>query len=128
MALKRVVLAALIITVLTLALLTVAANLVITAANAEVGIASWYGSESGSRRADGHSFNPSEIVCAHRTLPLGSVVIVTDLRTRRSIRCPVRDRGPARWTHRIIDLSQGAARALGILSRGTARVSVVRVR
>jgi len=94
---------------------------------AETGIASWYGAESGSRRADGKRFDPEDIVCAHRSLPFGTMVLVTDLKSGRRIRCPIRDRGPARWTGRIIDLSKAAARALGILKRGTARVRLERV-
>ena len=91
-------------------------------AHAETGIASVYGSESGSRRADGRRFRPSEIGCAHRTRRLGSVVRVTVIKTGRSIVCPVNDRGPAAWTHRLIDLSVGAAKALGV--SGLARVRI----
>lgn len=89
---------------------------------AEEGIASVYGNEHGQhRRADGKRFIPSEIVCAHKTRKLGSVVRVTVIATGRSIACPIRDRGPY-VRGRIIDLSFGAARALGV--RGLARVRV----
>ena len=90
---------------------------------AETGEASVYGNEHGQwRRADGKRFIPSEIVCAHRTRKLGSVPRVTNLANGRSILCPIRDRGPAAWTHRVLDLSFGAARALGV--RGLARVRI----
>lgn len=96
-------------------------------AHAEIGIASWYGSESGSRRADGHRFNPNVVSCAHKTLPLRTWIRVTDVHTHRSIRCQVLDRGPYR-RGRIVDLSLGAARKLGIVGRGTAKVRIERAR
>jgi rare lipoprotein A len=87
---------------------------------AESGIASIYGNENGQwRRADGHRFIPSQISCAHKTRRLGSVVRVTVIGTGRSIMCPVSDRGPY-IRGRIIDLSTGAAHALGV--SGLARV------
>ena len=88
---------------------------------AEVGTASVYGAESGKRRADGRRFRPSEVGCAMRSRKLGSVVRVTALATGRSISCPINDRGPY-IRGRILDLSTGAARALGV--RGLARVRV----
>lgn len=106
--------------------LILAAWLVLAAlpAAAETGTASWYGSESGSRTANGERFQPDGLTAAHRTLPFGTRVRVTDLSTGRSVVVRINDRGPARWTHRVIDLSRGAARALGIVHRGTARVSI----
>lgn len=88
----------------------------------ECGMASWYGSESGSRTASGEHFDPDGITAAHRSLPFGTRIVVTDMHTGRSVRVRVTDRGPARWTGRIIDLSRGAARRLGMIKRGTARV------
>lgn len=88
-------------------------------ARAEEGIASVYGAESGSRRADGKPFRPGAIGCAHKSRRLGSVVRVTVISTGRSISCPVNDRGPY-IRGRILDLSVGAARALGV--SGLARV------
>lgn len=90
-------------------------------ASAEVCIASWYGSESGSHTASGERFHPEGISCAHKTRPLGSRVTVTVLGSGRSISCRINDRGPF-VRGRCIDLSHGAARALGM--GGTARVSV----
>jgi rare lipoprotein A len=90
-------------------------------ASGEEGMASIYGSEAGSRRADGHSFMPSKIGCAHRTRRLGSIVRVTVIKTGRSISCPINDRGP--FTHGLIlDLSVGAARALGVRSTTMVRI------
>ncbi len=79
----------------------------------ERGLASWYGWESGNRTATGAHFDPRRLTAAHRTLPLPTRVRVTNLRNRRSIDVLVNDRGPF-VTGRIIDLSQGAARALRI--------------
>lgn len=88
---------------------------------AETGVASWY--QYGSRTANGERFRPDGISCAHRRHKFGTLLRVTDLRTGRSIVCRCNDRGPF-VRGRIIDLSRGAARRLGILVRGTARVRV----
>ena len=90
-------------------------------ARAETCIASWYGTESGPRTASGERFHPEGISCAHKSRSFGSVVIVTHLGSGHSIRCRVNDRGPF-VKGRCIDLSHGAARALGMT--GTARVLV----
>lgn len=88
-----------------------------------VGWASWYGAESGNRTANGERFRPKGVTAAHTTLPLPSYVEVTALDTGRTVLLRVNDRGPfARG--RIIDLSQGAARLLGITERGHAAVRV----
>lgn len=90
-------------------------------ANAETCIASWYGNESGPRTANGERFRADGISCAHRTRPFGQVVTVTRLDNGRSISCRVNDRGPF-VRGRCIDLSRGAARALGM--GGLAKVQV----
>ncbi|MFZ5726637.1 MAG: septal ring lytic transglycosylase RlpA family protein [Pseudomonadota bacterium] len=91
-----------------------------------VGYASWYGSESGNRTANGEKFRPGWITAAHTTLPLPTYVEVTALDTGRRIIVRVNDRGPfARG--RIIDLSRGAAEALGMRAQGHAPVRVRRV-
>lgn len=82
-------------------------------AKAEECIASWYGAESGPKTASGERFRPDGISCAHKTRPLGSTVNVADVRTGRSISCRINDRGPY-IRGRCIDLSRGAARALGM--------------
>lgn len=93
----------------------------------EVGLASYYGAElSGRPTANGERFRPSGISAAHRTLPLPSYVEVTALQTGRTILVRVNDRGPFA-DDRIIDLSVGAARQLGIEEQGTAPVRVRRV-
>lgn len=89
-----------------------------------VGTASFYGHESGKRRADGRRFVPTDLGAAHWTLPLGTRVRVTDLATGRHVDVTVNDRGPHPRLHRLIDLSLGAARALGIMQRGLATVRV----
>jgi rare lipoprotein A len=88
-----------------------------------VGYASWYGNESGQRTANGERFRAKAITGAHTTLPLPSYVEVTSLETGRTILLRVNDRGPfARG--RIIDLSRGAARLLGVSSTGSTPVRV----
>lgn len=93
----------------------------------EVGLASYYSrSLEGERTASGERYDGREMTCAHRTFPFGAVLRVTDLSSGRSVLVRVTDRGPyARG--RVIDLSWAAARALGILERGVARVQVERV-
>jgi rare lipoprotein A len=85
------------------------------------GIASYY--SSGTRTASGARFNPGGMTAAHRTLPFGTRVLVTSAATGRSVTVTINDRGPF-VKGRIIDLSRGAAQALGITGSGLARVSV----
>ncbi len=87
------------------------------------GMASYYGSESGSRTASGAHFNPSAMTAAHRTLPFGTKVRVTNKRNGRSVVVTINDRGPF-IRGRIIDLSSGAAGVIGMRSSGVAPVSV----
>lgn len=90
----------------------------------ETGIASWYGRKFHKRRtANGEIFDMNLITAAHRTLPLPSMVQVTNLRNGRSLKVVVNDRGP--FAHgRIIDLSRRAAQLLGFERAGTAPVRV----
>lgn len=93
----------------------------------ETGYASWYGKEmSGSNTANGEMFNPDAITGAHRTLPLPSYAEVTALDTGKTILVRLNDRGPVAPS-RLIDLSYGAARQLGVLDKGTFAVRVRRV-
>ena len=93
----------------------------------QAGLASWYGEElRGRSTASGERFDPDGISAAHRTLPMPSYVEVTDLDSGRTILVRVNDRGPFHG-NRIIDLSLGAARQLGITGRGSHRVAVRRV-
>src|ERR671939_763982 len=89
------------------------------------GRASWYGSGfNGRRTANGETFNTNALTAAHRTLPFGTKVRVVNKRTGRSVVVRINDRGP--YAHgRIIDLSQAAARAIGVA--GVAKVSIVRL-
>jgi rare lipoprotein A len=87
----------------------------------EIGLASWYGAESGSTTSMGTRFWPEGISAAHKTLPLPSKVRVTNLDNGRSIVLVVNDRGPFK-PNRIIDLSHGAATKIGL--RGLAKVKV----
>lgn len=90
----------------------------------ETGIASWYGPNfHGERTANGEKFDMNEITAAHKTLPLPSIVRVTNLANGRSLKVRVNDRGPfARG--RIIDLSRRAAQLLGFERTGTTTVRV----
>ncbi len=93
----------------------------------EVGYASWYGQElAGNPTANGERFNPDGISAAHKTLPLPSYVEVTALDTGRTILVRINDRGPFA-NDRVIDLSQGAARQLGLEEQGVAGVRVRKV-
>jgi len=90
----------------------------------ETGMASWYGPESGSgTTANGEPFDPDGISAAHRTFPLPSIAEVTNLDNGKTIRVRVNDRGPFS-DNRVIDLSRGAAKALGVYTTGTARVRI----
>ncbi|HBV20637.1 MAG TPA: septal ring lytic transglycosylase RlpA family lipoprotein [Nitrosomonas sp.] len=89
----------------------------------ERGIASWYGSESGNRTAMGARFNPQGLTAAHKTLPLPTKVRVTNLHNGRSVDVIVNDRGPFK-RNRVIDLSHGAAKRIGLDKQGLAEVKV----
>ncbi len=90
----------------------------------ETGIASWYADPfTGRPTANGEIFDPTRVSAAHKTLPLPSVVRVTNLENGRSIAVRVNDRGPF-VAGRIIDLSEEAARVLGFKNNGIAKVRV----
>ena len=90
----------------------------------ETGIASWYGKEShGRKTASGEVFDMNGMSAAHRTLPLGARIRVTNLENYKSVIVTVSDRGPFVKT-RIIELSFGAARELGFVAQGTATVKI----
>lgn len=87
------------------------------------GIASWYGPEfRGRRTASGERFNPKELTAAHPSLPFQTRLKVTNPRNGRSVTVRVNDRGPGYG--RAIDLSEEAARELGIHETGIARVEM----
>lgn len=90
----------------------------------EEGEASWYGPGfAGRLTASGEVFDPAEMTAAHKTLPFGTLVRVTNLHNGRSAIVRINDRGPFK-PGRIIDLSREAARSVGMLGSGTARVRV----
>ena len=88
------------------------------------GMASYYGNElAGNRTASGERFNPGELTAAHRTLPFGSMVRVTNTSNCDSVVVRINDRGP--FSHgRVIDVSHAAAREIGMHRSGTARVKL----
>ena len=90
----------------------------------ELGVASWYGLPFHGRQAsDGETFDMNQLVAAHRTLPFGSVVRVTNTNNGRSIEVRIIDRGPF-VKGRIIDLSLAAARAIDMVGSGIAPVRI----
>ena len=88
------------------------------------GMASYYGKElAGNRTASGERFNPNQLTAAHRTLPFGSLVRVTNTSNGDSVIVRINDRGP--FSHgRVIDVSHAAAREIGMHRSGTARVKL----
>jgi rare lipoprotein A len=90
----------------------------------ETGLASWYGPKfHGRRTASGEVFNQEKFTAAHRTLPWGSRVRVTNLDNGKSVDVRINDRGPF-GKGRIIDLSRAAAKALDIVIRGITTVRI----
>jgi rare lipoprotein A len=84
------------------------------------GMASFYGNESGSKTASGQRFNQNAMTAAHRSLPFGTKLRVTH--GGQSVVVTINDRGPF-IRGRVLDLSKGAARAIGLTSRGVGRVT-----
>jgi rare lipoprotein A len=92
----------------------------------QVGLASWYGKpHQGRKTASGDRFSRQQLTAAHRSLPLGTKVKVTNLRTKQQVVVKINDRGPYAGGKRIIDLSEAAAKRVGIREHGTERVQVV---
>lgn len=86
--------------------------------------ASYYGKGfAGRATANGEIFDPRQMTAAHRTLPFGTLVEVTDAVTGKSVVVRINDRGPFHG-NREIDLSEGAARQLGMMASGTAKVTL----
>jgi rare lipoprotein A len=93
-----------------------------SAAYAQCGGASWYGPGfNGKVAASGEIFNENAMTAAHRSLPFGTKVIVTDQNTGKQVKVTINDRGPFHGK-RIIDLSKAAATALGFRNRGVTSV------
>ncbi|KAA0258594.1 septal ring lytic transglycosylase RlpA family protein [Deferribacter autotrophicus] len=90
----------------------------------QVGIASWYGiEEHGKLTASGERFNMYSLTAAHKLLPLGSIVHVKNLENGKEVTVRINDRGPF-VSGRIIDLSYAAAKKIGIVGKGTAKVKI----
>jgi rare lipoprotein A len=87
----------------------------------QTGKASWYGAESGPKTANGERFNPNGLTAAHRTLPFGTKVRVTSLKTGKSVTLRINDRGPFH-SSRILDVSAGAAEVIGIKKDGIGQI------
>lgn len=91
-------------------------------ASTQTGTASWYGKEN-SRSCTGKKLQHKIPATAHRTLPIGSVVKITALKTGKSVLAVVEDRGPY-TKHRLVDVNIAAARKLGMIKRGITTVRV----
>ena len=93
----------------------------------QCGGASWYGPGfHGKKTASGKKFNENAMTAAHKSLPFGTVVKVTDQRTGKFVKVTINDRGPFH-KGRIIDLSKAAAAKLGTKHAGTGKVCLTRV-
>lgn len=91
----------------------------------EEGLASWYGPGfHGKPKPYGEPFDQNALTAAHKTLPLPSVVLVTNLENNKSVKLVVDDRGPFVYENRIIDLSVAAAKAIDSYKKGVANVRV----
>jgi rare lipoprotein A len=89
----------------------------------ETGLASWYGSEQGRHTASGERFNPHELTAAHRHLPFGTIIRVTNNLNGKSVEVRINDRGP--WRHgRIVDVTDAAADVLDMKKAGTVPVTI----
>ena len=91
------------------------------------GKCSWYGARfNGSRTASGERFDSNKKTAAHRSLPFGTLIKVTDTKTDKNVIVKVNDRGPF-VNSRVLDISQAAARELGVVDRGVfhAKIEVI---
>lgn len=93
-----------------------------TTGQTQRGMATYYGDEQGSKTASGERFNKNALTAAHRTLPFGTRVRVTNTRNGRSVIVRINDRGPFGKKGRIIDVSLAAARQLGMIDAGVVPV------
>ena len=93
----------------------------------QTGVASWYGRQfHGRKTASGETFDMNGLTAGHRRLPLNCYIRVTNKNNGKSVIVKVNDRGPFHG-NRVVDLSYGAAKSLGITNAGTASVSIERV-
>jgi rare lipoprotein A len=89
----------------------------------EEGIATWYTAAPGRKAANGQLFDDDAMTAAHRTLPMGSLIVVTNLKTRQSAAMRITDRGPFA-DGRTLDLTKAAAKAIGVYRPGSAPVRI----
>jgi len=108
-------------TTLKMSLTVILSSLAICPVHAESGMAAFY---SGGRTASGEITGPAGLTAAHRTLPFGTKVLVTNVRNSKTAVVRIVDRGPY-GRGRIIDVSRAAARELDMIESGTAKVSLV---
>jgi rare lipoprotein A len=94
----------------------------------ESGYASWYGSENGRATSSGEIFNPHDYTAAHRHLPFGTIVRVTNRANGDSVEVRINDRGPWTGHDRIIDVSSAAADALHMKTAGIVPVEIQVIR
>jgi rare lipoprotein A len=106
-----------------LSLALVLCSVAVGSVRAERGMASFYG---GGRTASGEITRAAELTAAHRTLPFGTHVRVTNVANGRTVVVRITDRGPFGRRGRIIDVSRAAARQLDMIDRGTIMVSIER--
>jgi rare lipoprotein A len=110
--------------------LLVTAMLILTTASSEgnqqKGIASWYGTEN-RVSSTGKLIQHHRPALAHRTLPIGTMVKITNIKSNKSVIAIVEDRGPYIYS-RIVDVNKAAAKQLDIINSGTAKVIVERIR
>ncbi|QMU06758.1 septal ring lytic transglycosylase RlpA family protein [Acinetobacter radioresistens] len=93
----------------------------------QTGVASWYGRQfHGRKTASGETFDMNAMTAAHRSLPLNCYIRVTNRSNGKSVIVKVNDRGPFHG-NRVLDLSYGAAKSIGVTNAGTAKVSIERV-
>jgi rare lipoprotein A (peptidoglycan hydrolase) len=89
-----------------------------------IGLASWYGEKfQGRNTANGEAYDMNGLTAAHRELPMGTRVVITNVRNGRSVTVRINDRGPS-IPGRMIDVSKAAARALGFVGAGTTIVTM----
>jgi len=96
------------------------------AAPIQKGIASWYGVEN-RVSSTGKRIQHHRPALAHRTLPIGTMVKITNIKTNKSVIATVEDRGPYIYS-RIVDVNKAAAKELGMINSGTAKVIVEKIR
>ena len=90
----------------------------------QTGMASWYGAENGRHTSSGEHFNKNDLTAAHRKLPFGTLVRVTNQLNGKSVDVRINDRGP--WVHnRIIDVTDAAATVLDMKKQGTVPVTIL---